>query len=104
MSVYKIYYNAQMSDGLFEYGSGVYIDTAAKISTPKEYLNLMLPLVLEERHEFFMDVVYKKILDAATEEQEIELVRHESATLLAAGSAVEKVSTRHILYPALGRL
>jgi hypothetical protein len=32
------------------------------------------------------------------------LVRHESATLLAAGSAAEKVLTQHISYPALGLL
>lgn len=31
------------------------------------------------------------------------LVRHESATVLAAESAVEKVPTQHISYPALSR-
>jgi hypothetical protein len=30
------------------------------------------------------------------------LVRHESATVLAAESAVEKVLTQHISYPTLG--
>ena len=33
-----------------------------------------------------------------------EMVRHESATLLAAVSAAEEVLTQHTLYLALGRL
>lgn len=32
------------------------------------------------------------------------MVRHESASLLAAVSAAEKMLTQHISYPALGRL